>query len=86
MVLQPSENYLNVDLKVEDKAVINAIKGSPSQHPHAPFKQESDIIRLTKVVTSAKGAKNRTLEVISRSMILTALKNHWVALLPSQHF
>ena len=55
MVLQPSEIYLNVDPKVvEDEAVINAVEGSPSQHPHALFQQESDIIRLTKVVTCAK--------------------------------
>ena len=54
MVLQPSENYLNVDPKIEDEAVINAIEGSLSQHPHALFKQESDIIRLTKFFTSGK--------------------------------
>ena len=67
MVLQPSENYLNVDLKVEDDAVINAIKSSVSQHPHALLKQEFDILRLP------KEAKNRILEKISRSMILTGL-------------
>ena len=54
MVLQLSEKYLNVDPRVEDEAVINAIEGSPSQHLHALFKEKSDIIRLITVVISAK--------------------------------